>query len=53
MYVFCRQNDIVVGGSVQAGNDSESLAPEDEAIFHRICDNARKVFEGHPAECIA
>ena len=53
MYVFCRQNDIVIGGSVQAGNDSESLAPEDEAIFRRICDNARKVFEGHPAECIA
>jgi D-amino-acid oxidase len=51
MYVFCRQNDIVVGGTVQEGNDSETLAPEDDAIFRRICDNAQKVFDGRPAEC--
>ena len=43
-------SDIVIDGSVQAGNDYEGLAPEDEAISRRICDNARKFFEGRPAE---
>jgi D-amino-acid oxidase len=51
MYVFCRQNDIVVGGSVQEGNDSETHAPADDAVFRRICDNARNVFDGRPADC--
>ena len=51
MYVFCRQHDIVVGGSVQAENDSETRTPEDDAVFGRVCDNARNVFAGLPAAC--
>jgi D-amino-acid oxidase len=52
-YVFCRQNDIVVGGSVQAGNDSATATPEDERVFARILANARRVFGGNPSECLS
>ena len=27
MYLFCRQSDIVVGGTVQRGNESEAILP--------------------------
>ena len=30
MYVFCRQNDIVVGGTSQRGNDSETIGEPDQ-----------------------
>ncbi|MGB6584910.1 MAG: hypothetical protein WBE93_02970 [Pseudolabrys sp.] len=36
MYLFCRQNDIVVGGTVQRGNESEAITEADEAAFERI-----------------
>ncbi len=52
-YVFCRQNDIVVGGSVQPGNDSTAHTPADALVFNRILSNAREVFSGHPAACRA
>jgi len=51
MYVFCRQYDIVVGGSVQDGNDRETRLPADDAVFGRIQDNARAMFAGRPADC--
>ena len=51
MYVFCRQRDIVVGGTVQQGKDNETKLPADDAVFRRICDNAANVFAGRPAEC--
>ena len=51
MYVFCRQRDIVVGGTVQHGNDNEIQLPADDAVFRRICDNAANVFAGRPADC--
>lgn len=50
-YVFCRQDDIVVGGTVQAGNDLAVTGAEDEPIFQRILTNARQVFGGRPAAC--
>jgi hypothetical protein len=49
MYVFCRHNDIVVGGTVQTGRDSEAINELDRATFARILGNARAMFEGHPA----
>jgi len=52
MYVFCRHSDIVVGGTVQRGNDSEALIESDRAIFDRILNNARAVFDGRPADCV-
>ena len=36
MYVFCRHNDIVVGGPVQVGRDSETISEQDRATFERI-----------------
>jgi hypothetical protein len=51
MYVFCRQGDIVVGGTVQHGKDNENKLPADDAVFRRICDNAANVFAGRPADC--
>ena len=36
MYLFCRQSDIVVGGTVQRGNESEAITEADEAAFERI-----------------
>jgi D-amino-acid oxidase len=52
-YVFCRQDDIVVGGSVITGNDSLVHAPEDEATFQRIVANGRELFAGRPSTCKA
>ena len=52
MYVFCRHNDIVVGGTVQRGNESETIADDDRVIFDRILSNARAVFDGRPAACV-
>jgi glycine/D-amino acid oxidase-like deaminating enzyme len=51
MYVFCRHRDIVIGGSVQDGNESEDVSPNDDAVFRRIRDNAQNVFNGRPREC--
>jgi D-amino-acid oxidase len=51
MYVFCRQNDIVVGGTAQRGNDSESILEPDRATFERMLSNARSVFNGRTANC--
>jgi glycine/D-amino acid oxidase-like deaminating enzyme len=53
MYVFCRHNDIVVGGTVQRGNESEMIMDRDRDTFDRILSNARAVFDGRPADCIA
>jgi hypothetical protein len=49
MYVFCRHNDIVVGGTVQVGRDSETISEQDRATFERILGNARAMFAGYPA----
>jgi D-amino-acid oxidase len=51
MYVFCRQRDIVIGGSVQDGNESESTSSDDDRVFRQIVENARNVFDGHPRQC--
>jgi D-amino-acid oxidase len=52
-YVFCRQNDIVVGGTVITGNDSASMGEADAAIFQRVLRNAAELFGGHPSTCRA
>ena len=50
-YVFCRQDDIVVGGTVLPGEDSLARTAKDTAVFQRILGNARNVFDGRPAAC--
>jgi D-amino-acid oxidase len=50
-YAFCRQNDIVIGGTIQTGDDREALLPEDPAVFERILSNGALLFGGHPDQC--
>jgi D-amino-acid oxidase len=53
MYVFCRHTDIVVGGTVQTGNDTEDIIEADRGRFVRILENARAMFEGRIADCVS
>jgi D-amino-acid oxidase len=52
MYVFCRHSDIVVGGTVETGNDTEGIIESDRARFDRILANAQAMFEGRPRDCV-
>jgi D-amino-acid oxidase len=52
MYVFCRHRDIVVGGTVETGNDTEGVMDSDRARFDRILANARAMFDGRPRDCV-
>ena len=52
MYVFCRHSDIVVGGTVETGNDTEGIIEPDRARFDRILANAQAMFEGRPRDCV-
>ncbi len=51
LYVFCRHHDIVVGGTVQSGNDSATIVESDQPVFDRILGNARAMFDGRP-DCV-
>ena len=51
-YVFCRQDDIVVGGTVQKGQDSLAHTAEDTKTFQRLLANAGALFAGRPAACL-
>ena len=48
-YVFCRQDDVVIGGSVIA-NETEPNAT-DAATFERILRNAKSLFGGEVVAC--
>lgn len=50
-YVFCRQDDIVVGGSLLEGEESLTPTDEDTKIFERLLANGRTLFDGRPAAC--
>lgn len=52
-YVFCRQDDVLVGGTFLVGDDETDHLDSDAPVFDRIVDNARQVFGGHPAACLA
>lgn len=51
MYVFCRHSDIIVGGTVQTGNDTADIIEADRSRFERILENARAMFDGRVADC--
>jgi D-amino-acid oxidase len=53
-YLFARQNDIVVGGTVIRGDERDSFDASDSrdsAICNRLLDNIQNVFDGHPEAC--
>lgn len=54
-YMFARQDDIVVGGTVVRNDERETFDtsdPEDKQICLRILANIEKVFAGEPESCI-
>jgi hypothetical protein len=53
MYVFCRHSDIIVGGTVQTGNDAEGIIEADRSRFDRILENAPAMFDGRVADCVS
>lgn len=52
-YVFCRQDDVVVGGTITAGDDETTIRPDDAPVFGRLLANAVSVFAGHTDRCLA
>ena len=50
-YVFCRQDDVVIGGSVVANETETSVSGSDTATFERILRNAKVLFAGQPEAC--
>jgi D-amino-acid oxidase len=54
-YVFARQSDIVVGGTVVRNDEREhfdaSSGSTDKAQCERLLDNIQKLFDGHPNAC--
>lgn len=51
-YAFCRQDDVVIGGTIQPGNETTTIVPGDDAAFTRLLDNSRRLFGGEPASCL-
>jgi D-amino-acid oxidase len=52
MHVFRRHSDIIVGGTVQTGTDTEGIIEADHSRFDRILENARAMFDGRVADCV-
>ena len=52
-YAFCRQDDIVIGGTIQKELDSPTHMPADDAIFERLLANGRELFAGNTKACVA
>lgn len=51
-YVFCRQDDVVLGGSVVPNEDSMVESESDAPQFEKILNNASLLFGGKPAACV-
>ncbi|MGV3623896.1 MAG: FAD-dependent oxidoreductase [Archangium sp.] len=51
-YVFCRQDDVVIGGSVVANETDTSVTEADKPTFERILGNAKLLFGGQPEACL-
>lgn len=50
-YVFCRNDDIVVGGTIVLDDDRTEVDDTDRPEFQRLHDNARKLFTGRVDAC--
>lgn len=54
-YMFARQSDIVVGGTVVSNDERERFdalsGSTDKAQCERLLDNIQKLFDGHPSAC--
>jgi D-amino-acid oxidase len=55
-YMFCRQSDIVIGGTVITGDERDFVDPadgRDKAICDTLLANMRELFAGNPNQCVA
>jgi len=50
-YLFCRQKDLIVGGTFLVGEDETRLLASDDPVFERVWDNAGRVLGGRPETC--
>ena len=50
-YMFGRQKDIVVGGTVKRDDLSETISDQDKVACNRLIDNIEKVFRGESNSC--
>jgi len=50
-YVFCRQDDIVIGGTYVPRDDRTTIEQDDVPVFAGVIDNNRRVFEGRSDAC--
>jgi hypothetical protein len=50
--MFARQADLVVGGIVKSGQDSEVVSDHDREVCGRIIDNIERVFNGQSDRCV-
>lgn len=50
-YVFCRQDDIVVGGTFLPEDARTEIVAEDAAVFSGLVENGRRLFAGRPRSC--
>lgn len=50
-YCFCRQDDVVVGGTWGTNDERTAIEADDAEVFARIRGNARRVFAGDVGGC--
>jgi glycine/D-amino acid oxidase-like deaminating enzyme len=50
-YAFCRQDDIVLGGSVHSNQDSSKEGPKDQLAFKLLRTNLEALFAGQTTAC--
>jgi len=51
-YLFARQTDLLIGGTVETGQDSEVLSDRDREVCNRLIDNIDRVFKGQSNQCV-
>jgi len=51
-YIFCRQDDVVVGGTYVYQDERTSIEPGEEPIFEEVLANGKRVFSGDVGACV-
>jgi glycine/D-amino acid oxidase-like deaminating enzyme len=51
-YMFARQADLVIGGTVKDNEDSEVISQHDRDVCGRLIDNIQRVFNGRSDQCV-
>jgi glycine/D-amino acid oxidase-like deaminating enzyme len=51
-YMFARQNDIVIGGTIEATDRTSVTSDDRTTVGKRLLDNIQDVFAGNPGVCV-